>query len=230
MGIFTDSHYSSKDVTCNVRYNSRSLCKIKEAFEYFSEQKCDHVICLGDLIDKEDSHEKEIENLKSVSRVFSEYDMRISVVMGNHDAFAFDVDEFFSVLGEKYIPVDLFTENTALIFIDACHFKTGEHYKRGDSDWTDTYYPHTDDLRARLARVQGDAYVFLHQVIDPEIRADHRLYNDAEIRAVLEESKKVRAVFEGHYHEGHDSRLNGIRYTTFPAMCEKDDAYYVTEI
>ena len=34
LGIFTDSHYSSATVSCTVRYNSKSLTKIKKATKY----------------------------------------------------------------------------------------------------------------------------------------------------------------------------------------------------
>ena len=33
LGIFTDSHYSSQEVTCGNRYNSRSLEKIRKAMK-----------------------------------------------------------------------------------------------------------------------------------------------------------------------------------------------------
>ena len=69
LGMFTDPHYSSAEVTCGVRYNSRSLEKIKKAYEDFEKENCDLVICLGDLIDHEDSHERVVENLKAVAGV-----------------------------------------------------------------------------------------------------------------------------------------------------------------
>jgi hypothetical protein len=68
LGIFTDSHYSSHTITGlnKRRRNSQSLKKIKEAYDFFAAENCDLVICLGDLIDKEDSHQKEIDNLKEI--------------------------------------------------------------------------------------------------------------------------------------------------------------------
>ena len=71
IGILTDSHYSSQKVTCGNRYNSKSLKKIKLAYAFFESQKCDLVVCLGDLIDKEAHHEKEVENLKEVARIIN---------------------------------------------------------------------------------------------------------------------------------------------------------------
>ena len=70
----------------------------------------------------------------------------------------------------------------------------------------------------------------MHQNIDPQIQPDHRLSNDAEIRAILEESGKVRSVFQGHYHPGHRSHVNGIEYFTLPAMCENENTWWTMEI
>ena len=230
IGVFTDSHFSSKEVTCGNRYNNLSLKKINAAFKYFLEEKCDLVICLGDLIDKEDEHTKEIDNLKKISEDLSKYHLRTYVLMGNHDAFAFDEDEFYDILGEQYRPVNEYACNKNLIFIDACYFKNGNHYRRGDSDWTDTYYPKTNELETLLTDVTGNTYIFMHQNIDPAIREDHRLFNADDVRVILEKSNKVKMVIQGHYHPGHKSEFNKILYVAYPAMCENESAYYVMEI
>lgn len=226
IGLFTDSHYSSVEVPGCIRQHTKSLRKIGEAFEAFSAEKCDMVICLGDLIDQEKDHEKEIENLKKISDVFSKYNLEIRVVMGNHDAFAFEVDEFYSILGEQYRPKNIYNDLKNIIFIDACYFKTGIHYARGDSDWTDTFYPKTAELEEILSKLNGEAYIFMHQDIDPEIEDELRLSNDGVIRKILEKSNKVKIVFQGHNHPGCRNELNGIQYITCRAMCEYEDGYY----
>ena len=230
LGIFADSHYSSAEVTCKKRFNSASLEKIRKAFEHFQKEECDFVICLGDLIDKEDSHKKEVANLKKVRDVMNEFDLNTFVVMGNHDGFAFDQDEFYKILGQKYIPKRTYEYGINLIFVDACYFKNGYHYKPGDSDWQDTYFPYIDELKIQLSCLNGDTYVFMHQNIDPDISEEHRVYNDDEIRSALERSGIVKTVFQGHYHPGKQSKHNGIQYITLPAMCENDDAYFVVEV
>jgi len=114
--------------------------------------------------------------------------------------------------------------------VDACYLRSGAHYIPGPFDWTDTFYPHTEQLSQTLETLSGNVYVFMHQNIDPEIREDHRLYNDAQIRSILEKSGKVRAVYQGHYHPGHRAEVNGISYVTLPAMCENEQAYFVVEM
>lgn len=226
IGLFTDSHYSTAEIPGCVRQHKKSLKKIEISFRAFSEEKCDLVICLGDLIDQETDHEKEIENLKKVSGVFSKYELDVRVVMGNHDAFAFKEDEFYSILGLKCKPENIYNDKKNIIFIDACYFKTGVHYQPGDSDWTDTYYPKTDELEEILSSIKGEAFIFMHQDIDPETESELRLSNDFVVRNILEKSNKVKTVFQGHNHPGRTLELNGILYVTCPAMCEHSEGYY----
>lgn len=229
IGIFTDSHYSSQEITCGKRYNSRSLEKIKQAYRFFEEKQCDLVVCLGDLTDRELSHDKEIENLRSAANVIRSSSLCSVCLMGNHDAFSFTQTEFYEILG--YEPQNSMEINgKTLLFMDTCYFKSGTHYMPGDSDWTDTFYPHAADLKKQLAAAPGDVYIFVHQNLDPAVRKDHRLYNADEINAILYDSKKVKKVFQGHYHPGNRSIHNGMEYLTFPAMCETEKAYFVEEI
>lgn len=226
IGIFTDPHYSSQEITCKKRYNSRSLGKIREAYAEFVTLGCEAVICLGDLIDRETDHDAEIRNLKEIAAVIHAFPLKTVVVMGNHDAFCFTVEEFYQILGDDCRPSLMQTEKNTLLFLDACHFTSGRHYAPGDSNWKDTCYPHTDLLRETLSHIETEVCILMHQTIDPCGHSDHCLSNAAEIRAILEESGRVRKVLQGHYHPGMQSGKRGIHYITLPAMCENDHAYY----
>ncbi len=229
IGIFTDSHYSSQEVTCGNRYNNKSLVKIQQVYRFFEQNQCDLVICLGDLIDKEFSHEKEIENLKAVAEIINNSQIKTVCLMGNHDAFAFTEAEFYGILGSCK-PEFIRTANKNLLFLDACYFKNGNHYLPGDSDWEDTFYPYVDDLKKQIDEAVGDVYIFMHQNIDPDISEDHRLHNYETINRILMQGGKVKTVYQGHYHKGNKSMHNGIRYVTFPAMCENEKTYFIEDI
>ena len=99
IGLFTDSHYSSQEVTCGCRYNNQSLRKIREAYTAFEAADCDLVICLGDLTDKEDTHQKEAENLREIAELIAASPIPTVCVMGNHDAFTMSAEEFYGILG-----------------------------------------------------------------------------------------------------------------------------------
>ncbi len=229
IGIFTDSHYSSQELTCGKRYNSRSLLKIKEAYTEFEAQNCDIVICLGDLIDKEHTHLKEIENLKAVADVIKLSPIETVCLMGNHDAFAFTKEEFYEIL-QGCSPENKFYDGKNLIFLDACYFKNGKHYMPGDSDWTDTFLPDVLIFEKTLKEIDGETYIFIHQNIDPLVPENHRLFNADEINNIINKSKSVKAVYQGHYHAGKNSTHNGIEYIAVPAMCENEKVYFIIEI
>jgi len=230
IGIFTDSHFSSQEITCGNRYNSQSLRKIEEAYTCFKNENCDLVISLGDLIDIEDDHNREIENLEQIANVIKQYCVPTICVMGNHDGFAFETDEFYKILGEDCKPKTITKDSVNLVFIDGCYFENGEHYYPGDFDWKDTCYPLTDELERELNSLSGEIYIFMHQNIDPSISESHRLANDQEVRKILEKCGKVKTVYQGHYHNGNKNTHNGINYITYPAMCESENRYYVLEI
>lgn len=230
IGIYADAHYSSRTVGCGNRYYSQSLRKLREAYSAFQQEKCDLAVSMGDLIDCDDSHEKEANNLRRIADLIHEFSIPTVCIMGNHDGFAFTQEEYYGILGRKCIPEDITAGNTHLLFLDACYFANGRHYLPGDTDWTDTFYPYTEALKRKLDTLEGDVYLFLHQNLDPTVHESHRLANDREIRRILEESGKVKTVFQGHYHPGNEYERNGIRYVTYPAVCEQEKAYFVVEI
>jgi len=230
LGIFTDSHYSSQEITCGNRYNSKSLTKIREAVSFFEAEGCQLVVCLGDLIDRESHHEREQENLRAVAEVFAASPLQVICVMGNHDGFAFTPEEFYAILGERSLPKTQTFGGKTLLFLDACYFTCGRHYAPGDHDWEDTFLPDTEGLKTALSAAKGDVYVFLHQNLDPNIPENHAVKNRADVLQILRENSRVKAVFQGHYHPGTECIWTGIRFCTFPAMCERDGARFVLEI
>ena len=230
LGIFTDPHYASREITCGVRFNSRSLEKIREAYRFFERAGCDLAVCLGDLIDTEAEHRTEIENLKKVAGVIRSSAVPTVCLMGNHDAFAFTREEFYDILGAETMPVNRAAQGNRLVFLDACFFRSGARYMPGDSDWTDAYYPFEEELREIVSSAREDIYVFVHQNLDPAAGERHCISNAERINRTLSGCGRVRAVYQGHYHPGCRSVLNGIRYVTFPAMCESDNAFFTEDL
>ena len=230
LGIFTDPHYSSQEITCGKRYNSRSLEKIRQAYRYFMAADCDLIVCLGDLIDREKDAETQKLQLESVAQIIRGCRIPSVCLMGNHDAFAFTREAFYGILGPSCRPTDRVLDGKRLLFLDACYFRNGRHYRPGDTDWTDTFYPFEAELRKTVSASEEDIHVFLHQNLDPHIDARHRLYNADGVNAILASHGHVKAVWQGHYHPGARCEYNGIRYITLPAMCERENAFFVAEI
>ena len=230
LGIFTDPHYSSQKITCGKRYNSLSLEKIRQAYQCFSAANCDLIVCLGDLIDREEDPETQYLQLCRAAEIIRGCRIPSVCLMGNHDAFAFTQDAFYGILGAACEPADRVLDGKRLLFLDACYFKNGRRYAPGDSDWTDTFYPFEAELQKTVSTSKEDIYVFLHQNLDPHIEKRHRLYNADSVNEILSSHGNVKAVFQGHYHPGARCEYNGIRYVTFPAMCERENAFFIEEI
>ncbi|MBQ3202539.1 MAG: metallophosphoesterase [Clostridia bacterium] len=230
IGLFSDPHYSSQELTGGNRRNNLSLGKMRAALEYFEAEKCDRVICLGDLTDTEDTKEKEIANMRQIAALFSEFSMPITVLMGNHDAYVFTAAEFYALLGGCE-PTDLHENGVHLLFLDTNYTADGVRYTPHGFRWDDVGLPDPDGLRIKLENLDGDVYIFLHQNIDPAIpAADHRLANADEVCRIIEQSGKVKAVYQGHFHWGNRSSRNGVDYITLPAMAVYDDTEIIIEV
>jgi alkaline phosphatase len=89
-----------------------------------------------------------------------------------------------------------------------------------------------EELEKDLAGTPHPVIVFIHQQLDGE--GPHTVRNAKEIRDILEKSKKVLAVFQGHNHAGAYSRINDIHYYTLKAMVEGSGAgnnsYAIAEV
>ena len=218
IGLFSDPHYSSQELTGGNRRNNRSLDKMRAALKHFEAAGCDRVICLGDLTDTEDTKQKEIANMGEIAALFSDFSMPIHVIMGNHDAYVFEPTEFYALLGGCE-PMDIHQEGKHLLFLDANYTAQGVKYTPHGFHWDDVGLPNPGGLREELAALDGDVYIFMHQNVDPAIpAADHRLANADEVCAIIEDSGKVKAVYQGHFHWGNRSSRNGVEYITLPAM------------
>ena len=228
IGIFSDAHYSSKKLTCDKRFCSLSLGKIKKGYSFFSEQKCKIVISLGDLIDKDVSKELDIKHLSEISKVIKESGIETVCLMGNHDAFTFTNDEYYGVLGGCE-PTDRDVGGKRLIFCDSCYFGNGERYAPDGGDWTDCFFPFEKEFFAKLEG-PGEKLVFIHHNIDPAIPNDHRLFNADALFEGIRKSNGVKTVFQGHYHPGKESVYGETVYKTLPAVCENENAFFVFEI
>lgn len=224
VGLFTDAHASSIS-------GPAVLGRIEKAIKIFKKEKCDLVVFLGDLLHDDVSHEKEIENLKAVCKILQSFDGPVFAIIGNHDTNLFTKEEFYRILGEEFRPKNQMIDGKLLLFIDGCYFQTGEEYRPGRTGGVDTWYPYGNQLKQDLHQMDGDtAYVFTHQVLDLSSGSVQRILNAAEIRQILEESGKVRAVYQGHSHKLVESDINGIHYMTLPAMHDSENAYYVLNL
>lgn len=191
--------------------------------EAFRNAGCSLVVCLGDLTDDSGSKSANEEKTVGLITMIRSFGIPFFSLMGNHDCQNFTREEFDLLTLGAYPPFTLPAEGKTLIFLDANYTSETSPYEVGKVDWTKTLVPlsQIEKLKSVLSLPDvHEAIVFTHQNLEDSVQYQHIVSNAAEVRAVLEQSGKVKKVLSGHYHAGSDSTVGGISYHTLAAVCE----------
>ena len=239
-GIVADCHYADAD-PAGSRYYRQSLDKLVECIESMNARKVDFVIELGDFKDQDNppAEEKTLEYLRAVERVFRMFKGPRYHVLGNHDPDSISKGQFLSNVGNTGIDADKtyysFDFNGVhFVVLDANYRADDADYDHGNFDWADANIPpaELEWLRRDLESSRGPAIILVHQLLDGA--GPHYVKNAAEVRAVLQSSNRVLAVFQGHQHSGGYSQIEGIHYYTLRAVVEgpglENNSYAVVEV
>lgn len=239
-GIVSDSHYAETDHRRS-RYFRESISKMEECVELMNQLNVDFLIELGDFKDQDKPPNKEntLSYLKTIESLFQQFKGPCYHVLGNHDLDSLSKDDFLKTVDNAGIPphskyYSFGFNDLHFIVLDANFKKDGTDYSNGNFDWRDTSIPpaEIDWLKAELKSTAKPVIAFVHQQLDCE--GDLCVNNSEEVREVLQNSGKTLAVFQGHNHHGHYSRLDGIHYYTLKAMVEgsgsQNNAYAVVEV
>jgi alkaline phosphatase len=219
VGMVTDLHYADKPAA-GTRHYRQSLSKMAEAAERFNRDQADLVVELGDFVDAAATPAAELQYLKSIHEVLATIKSPKHFVLGNHCVDTLTKQEFLDGVGQKESFYSFDAGNTHFIVLDGCFRADGKPYGRKNSKWDDANMPalQVDWLRDDLKATNKKVIVFVHQRLD-NIK-QYAVKNAAEVRKVLEQSGKVRAVFQGHSHANDYQEIGGIHYCTLVAMVE----------
>lgn len=220
IGMVTDLHYADKEPT-KTRFYREALGKLDEAVEFFNREKPKLVVELGDLIDQADSVEQELAWLQTIEARYARLTMPRHYVLGNHCVTTLTKAEFASQTGAAKTGHTSFDQDgIRFLILDACYRQDGVSYERKNFSWQDTSIPKAELnwLETELSRASGSVIVLAHQRLD--LDKAHSVQNAAEVRALLEKSGKVLAVFQGHSHKNDYQQIAGIHYVTLVAMVE----------
>jgi predicted phosphodiesterase len=239
-GIVTDCHYADAD-TVGTRYYRDSLDKLGECVEAMNRQQVDFLVELGDFKDQNSPpiEQKTLSFLRAVESVFRKFNGPIYHVLGNHDQDSLSKMQFLNNIentgiapGRNYYSFDY--NGVHFVVLDANYKSDGTDYDHGNFDWTDANAPPAELqwLRRDLAASHGAVIVLIHQLLDGA--GSYYVHNAAEVRQVLEQTGRVLAVFQGHFHEGSYSRIKGIHYYTLKALVEgpgpENNSYAIIEV
>lgn len=233
IGVVTDCHCADKKMAGTREYRDAPM-KMKEAIKQFNQDKVDFVIELGDFIDSAGgSVATEISYLKTLEKEYAKSKAPRYYVYGNHCLDTLNRKEFCAHTDANENGYYSFDKGLYhIVVLDSCYTSKGVPYSRKNFHWTDANIPkkEVDWLKADLAKTTKPTIVFVHQRLDDA--GHHSVKNAPEIRKVLEQSKRVIGVFQGHSHINIHVEVNGIHYTTIHAMIDgkglKNSAY--TEI
>jgi len=220
-GLVTDAHYADVDARGGRTYRD-GLKLMRECVETMNQEKVDFLIELGDFKDQDNPpvEAKTLTYLKTIESEFIKFAGPRYHVLGNHDMDSLSKKAFLESVESTGISKDksyyaFAHKGLQCIVLDANFKRDGTPYDKGNFDWKDANIPkeELDWLRKTLSEHNGKSMVFVHQRLDND-GAAICVRNAAEVRKIVEESKKVVAVFSGHDHPGAQSVIEGIHYYT----------------
>ena len=236
-GLVTDVHYA--DVPPRIgRHYRDSPEKLRLAIETFNRQKPSFIAELGDFVDAGPGKADDLKYLHAIRKVFEAFQGERHYVLGNHCLGQLTKAEFLANCGSEveksYYSFD--RGRYHFVVLDANFKRDGSPYAAGNFSWTDTWIhkPQQKWLADDLKKARDKkTLIFVHQNLDKE-KAAHGVKNAHEVRAILENSGNVLAVFQGHMHSGGYRKIAGIHYCTLRAMVEgpttENNAYAVVTL
>lgn len=222
-GLVTDIHHADKD-PAGTRYYRESIGKLREAVKAFKKSQPRFVVALGDVIDAADEVETEKRYLKQVHHVLTTAPGENHYVLGNHCVHTLMKEEFLGEVGQQKSAYSFDESGYHFVILDSCFRSDGQPYGRNNFTWTDANIPdeQLEWLKADLAATDLETIVFVHQRLDEA--EQYSVKNARQVRAILEQSAKVRVVFQGHSHENSLQEIGGIQYCVLAAMIEGSGA------
>lgn len=239
-GLVTDLHYADRE-PATTRFYRESLPKAREAVERLNRERLSFLGVLGDVKDMAsgEPEARTLGHLVAIEAELRRFSGPVHYVLGNHDMDNLSKTQALFVLrnpgGSTEHGYHAFSRGgVRFIVLDACFGADGMPYDHGRFDWRDTFVPAAELawLDAELGAAREPVIVFAHQRLDGS--GDAYVKNSAAVRAALEASGKVLAVFQGHDHPGGHRRIGGIHYYTLKALVEgsgaENNSYATVEV
>jgi len=188
----------------------------------------DFVINLGDVIEDISNKNIDIKNYKKGIKILQKLKMPLYHAIGNHDLRTLTEEDIKNILGynELYYSFDyqdwtfigLFSQIIGNHTVDITDIKTVIPQKQ--LKW----------LKNTLAKTNKKTIIFLHYSLADQDLKDNFWFerdkvnalvtNRKEVRKIITQSGKVKAVFNGHLHWNKQTIHNNIPYYTVQSLIE----------
>lgn len=229
IGFVTDLHFGP------AAYHEGKLRKLthhagaltREVVRVMNEElRPDLLVNLGDDIEDE-SREVDVARYEECQAILRGAKAELVNVAGNHDMIHMAREDLNRVWGrpsEGLLYYALDRGGHHLVVLHTLEKKDVEvRIPAAELEW----------LRDDLARTTLPVIVLMHHSASEQDLEDSRWFKGAahlalvkeraELRRILEESGKVRAVFNGHVHQNHLDVIGGIPYVTLQSLVENLD-------
>ncbi|MEK7561746.1 MAG: metallophosphoesterase [Patescibacteria group bacterium] len=191
-----------------------------------AQERPEFVVNLGDSIEDVNSRDIDIQSFKKSIALLSGLKMPVYSMVGNHDVKTLTQEEVAKILGieQMYYSFD----RGAYHFVVLSFEMTGNH-RDGDIN-AKLPAKQLEWLKKNLSKTSKSTIVFSHYGLADDDMKDNfwfenaphlgHLANKLEIREILEESGKVKAVISAHQHWNRMFVHNGIPYFTVTSLVE----------
>jgi alkaline phosphatase len=228
--IFTDVHYDprKKENKSKGIKGEESIVNFPILIDKLKKTNFDFVVNLGDLVEAEPK-----KSFPRILKKIKELPCSTFHVLGNHELELLSVKELKQSLNLKKLYYSEEINGYKLIFLNVFDRKASKpDYRRKSrviggslSDRQIRW------LEKELETTKGKAIIFCHKLLTNQTLADNPIWsiaperytiveNSSEIRSILEKSKKVLAVFQGHIHQNSMIKINGIPYFSIQGFCQ----------
>lgn len=241
-GMISDVHYANRE-PAGIRFYNQSLTKVQEAIDRMNQEKLDFLVELGDFKDQEavPNEANTLKFLTDIESVFQKFNGPTYHVLGNHDMDGISKQQFLERVENTGIPksqsyYSFDRKGIHFVVLDGNFTKEGKAYDHGNFSWDDASISteEIDWLKDDLKSNKLPVLVFIHQMLEPSKSAKHAVQNATEVRQILEQSKNVFCVLQGHVHEEIYKFINGIHYYSVNAVIDGDgpenSAYMIVDV
>ena len=226
LALFTDQHFGPQaSFHGKLRKLSHQAASLTERFVSAMNQgtQPDVVVNLGDVIEDE-SEALDAQRYGQFLEIVRTLECPVEHVIGNHDSVYLSDDRLQVMIGAHALYRSVDIAGVHLVILRSVERKDRDvRLPEEQLSW----------LRTDLDQTPLPSVVCIHHPLsDLELtgnrwfeKAPHicRVANRREVREILEQSGKVRAVFNGHAHWNHLDVVNGIPYITLQSLIENVD-------
>lgn len=220
IGLISDIHNGPDQET---RVGTRAAELLKGFVDDMNNNfKPDFIIELGDRVNNVD-HNTDYSHMKQVKNFLKGLRMPVYHILGNHDIANLDKEENKDIMETNY--------NYKSFDYGGCHFilldaqdetigGIGGSMSEKQLNW----------LKNELEQTSKKTIIFSHQALDEQDIIDNIHFRDyptyafvsnrEEVRKIIENSKKVIAIFNGHVHWNNMEIINKVCYFSIHSLVE----------